>query len=168
MLMCTGVSFDAGTACCFSGHRFIKNSDLELIKKNLIEIIKNLYAEGFRVFLSGGAIGFDTMAAEAVISLRNQLEDIRLVMALPCRNQDIKWTAGQKRLYNKVLSLADEVIYVSESYTAGCMHKRNRFMVDSSSAVVTYITHMGGGTAYTLNYALNTGGRRIINVLTMQ
>lgn len=60
----------------------------------------------------------------------------------------------------------DEVIYVSESYTPECMHKRNRFMVDNSSAVIVYILSMSSGTAYTTNYALDSGHCRIINVLT--
>ncbi|MEE1047571.1 MAG: hypothetical protein U0M60_09120 [Clostridia bacterium] len=52
--------------------------------------------------------------------------------------------------------LRDEVYYFSEEYTPECMHKRNRFMVDNSTHCIFYMTHMRGGTAYTVRYALES------------
>lgn len=58
---------------------------------------------------------------------------------------------------------ADKVVYVSQIYTKGCMHKRNRYLVDNSSVCVCYLTENKGGTAYTVNYA-SSKDKMIINV----
>ena len=152
--------------CCFSGHRIVKSQDYDNILANLDKILETLYNTGITNFISGGALGFDTLAAESVIKLRSKYSNIRLILALPCKDQACKWNKIQKNQYTKLLGSADEVIYVSESYTPECMHKRNRFMVDNSSAVIVYILSMSSGTAYTTNYALDSGHCRIINVLT--
>lgn len=40
---------------------------------------------------------------------------------------------------------------------AGCMHRRNRHLVDNSGVCVCYLTRNSGGTAYTVNYAKKQG-----------
>jgi hypothetical protein len=37
------------------------------------------------------------------------------------------------------------------------MHKRNRHLVDNSSACIAYLTESKGGTAYTVDYAEKHG-----------
>lgn len=152
--------------CCFSGHRIVKSEDIDNIINNLDRILETLYNNGITNFISGGALGFDTLAAESVIKLRSQYSDIKLILALPCKDQASKWNKIQKTQYTKLLGSADEVVYVSDNYTPECMHKRNRFMVDNSSVIIVYILSMSSGTAYTTNYALDSGHCRIINVLT--
>ena len=49
------------------------------------------------------------------------------------------------------------MVYTSQAYTAGCMHKRNRHLVDNSSVCVCYLTKDSGGTAYTVRYARKRG-----------
>ena len=41
--------------------------------------------------------------------------------------------------------------------TSGCMHVRNRHLVDFSSYCICYQTKETGGTAYTVNYAKENG-----------
>ena len=63
-------------ACCFTGHREIPPEDREPLRAALLSEIQRLYAEkGVTEFYTGGARGFDTMAAEAVLKIRE---------ALPC------------------------------------------------------------------------------------
>ena len=52
---------------------------------------------------------------------------------------------------------------MSEAYTQGCMHRRNRHLVDHSSVCICYLTGSSGGTAYTVNYARKQG-LEIINI----
>ena len=59
----------------------------EQIRGKVITMIKNLYEEGFREFYSGMAEGFDMIAAEAVLQLKEQYEDMTLVAAIPFRAQ---------------------------------------------------------------------------------
>jgi len=82
---------------------------------------------------------------------------------LPCKNQDELWTDEQKKLYRDLLTEADEVIYVSEEYTDGCMKKRNRYMVDQSAHCICAHLYPMSGTEQTIKYAQRKG-LRIINV----
>lgn len=43
------------------------------------------------------------------------------------------------------------------------MHKRNRHLVDNSSACISYLTENKGGTFYTVNYA-KSKGVEVINI----
>ena len=61
-------------ACCFTGHREIPPEDREPLRAALLSEIQRLYAEkGVTEFYTGGARGFDTMAAEAVLKIREAL-----------------------------------------------------------------------------------------------
>ena len=59
--------------------------------------------------------------------------------------------------------ILNTVEYVQESYTSGCMHERNRRLVDSAELCVAYCEHSGGGTAYTVAYALKNE-KELINI----
>lgn len=158
-------AIDSKTACCFSGHRAIASSDKTIIERNFPPLLEKLYLKnGIRTFISGGALGFDTIAANEVIKFKNKYSDAQLVLALPCRNQSEKWNYAQKMQYDSILNSADEILYVSENYTPHCMHKRNRFMVDNSSTIVVYIQNASSGTGYTTKYALDNE-RNVINIL---
>ena len=140
--------------CCFTGHRDIPPEVKSYIAKQLERILRNLIGEGIRYFGSGGARGFDLMAADAVLQLKREFPHIRLIMVLPCRDQTRGWRGEDLRHYERVLSQADKVVYVQEEYTPGCMQKRNRHLVDNSSVCVAYCTRKTGGTAYTVRYAI--------------
>lgn len=139
--------------CCFTGHRDISAEIKPYIAKQLERILRNLIGEGIRYFGSGGARGFDLMAADIVLQLKEEFPHIRLIMVLPCRDQTRGWRGEDLRHYERVLSQADKVVYVQEKYTPGCMQKRNRHLVDNSSVCVAYCTRRYGGTAYTVEYA---------------
>ncbi len=146
------MTFETDTSCCFTGHRIIANSDWFEIENKTEEIIIGLIQKGFKTFIAGGARGFDTLAAQCVLRLK-EIYDIRLVIAVPCRDQSNGWNKSDKASYDNILKHSDEVIVLSEEYTKDCMHKRNRFMVDNSKICVAYLTKMTGGTLYTVNYA---------------
>lgn len=140
--------------CCFTGHRIIRLGDRETLSNNLSDTVKSLVEIGVYNFISGGALGFDTLAANTVISEREKNSDIRLILTLPCKEQTRGWRRKDAEEYERILSLADEVIYVSDEYYDGCMQKRNRYMVDNSSHCIFYMTSPRGGTAYTVKYAI--------------
>ncbi len=145
---------DRNKSCCFTGHRAISTKHRKILIEKLPGIIGHLFAQGITDFITGGALGFDTLAAQSVIRVKKQIPEIRLVLALPCKNQTINWNKRQVCDYEDILEKADEIIYVSEKYTPECMQKRNRFMVDNSSRCVFFMTSPRGGTAYTVKYAL--------------
>ena len=60
------------TFCAFSGHRSLPAAAWEQLPRLLRQRIVSLAEEGYTGFLCGGAMGFDTLAAEAVISVRRR------------------------------------------------------------------------------------------------
>jgi len=149
--------------CCFTGHRKLPQDKIERIIKRLNDEIENLYRQGVTDFISGGALGFDQIAASLIVAKRAMGLNIRLIFALPCRNQDDLWGDGQKRLYRNLLAEADEVICVSENYCDGCMKKRNQYMVSQSAYCICALLHGRSGTSQTVSYARQKG-LRVINV----
>ena len=143
-------------SCCFTGHRVIYHEDSELVV-NLNGKIESLINSGVTDFYSGGARGFDMIGAESVINFRDKYPKIRLILVLPCIEQDRYWNSNQKKRYEEIKQNADEIIYISESYSKGCMQKRNRYLVDNSSVCVAYLRRKTGGTAYTVSYAEKKG-----------
>ncbi len=139
--------------CCFTGHRQIPICELENIKNKIEEEITKLIKNGTTNFICGGAIGFDNLCGEIVSELKVYDKNIRLILALPCKNQDKYFNNEEKKKYENLVLGADEVIYTSESYFRGCMHKRNRFMVDNSKYIISYCTKNTGGSFYTREYA---------------
>ena len=150
-------------ACSFSGHRQIYHIHNESLPKKLNEVVDMLIEAGFTHFLSGGAIGFDLLAAECVLEKRKTNPSIRLSMVLPCRDQASRWPAATRRKYEAILAAADEVNYITEKYDSFCMHARNRALVDNSDVLICYLVRTSSGTGYTRNYA-EEKGRRIVNL----
>ena len=139
--------------CCFTGHRDIPILKLHSIKKKLEEAVEQSIQEGYCYFGAGGALGFDTLAANTVLQLKAKYPSIKLILVLPCRSQTRGWKQSDIEEYERIKSEADKVVYTSEEYYSGCMHKRNRHLVDNSSKCICYLTEKIGGTAYTVNYA---------------
>ena len=138
--------------CCFTGHREIA-LPVETIQYNLEKQLKELISSDVIYYGAGGALGFDTIAALTVIKLRQIYPHIKLIMVLPCKEQTKGWNSNDIEIYNYILNQADKVVYTSENYYPGCMHKRNRHLVDNSSHCICYLEKNTGGTAYTVNYA---------------
>jgi len=149
--------------CCFTGHRVIPASQRPALEKRLEAEIVDLIRQGVRYFGAGGARGFDTMAAQAVLRLRAEHPHIRLHLVLPCKAQAINWSEGDKATYNHVLGQADQVVYTAKLYERGCMEKRSRHLVESSAVCLCYLTNRRGGTAYTVEYA-QLQGLRIVHL----
>ena len=147
----------------FTGHRIIPIDDRKKLAFSLLDAVKELVGRGVREFIAGGALGFDTLAAECVIAMRRAYPDIKLKLYLPCRDQHARWNARDVERYMRVLENADEILYISENYSPGCMHKRNRAMVDASDICIAYVTRQSGGSAYTISYA-EQNGLEIINL----
>lgn len=139
---------------CFTGHRSIDPNIAPKLTQVLERVLSLLIENGATHFYAGGALGFDTIAALAVIKLRKRYPHIKLCLILPCKTQSKLWSDRDKYVYQIILRAADSIEYVHETYTSSCMHERNRRLVDSAELCVAYCEHNGGGTAYTVAYAL--------------
>ena len=140
--------------CAFSGHRSLPRTAEEQLPRLLRQKIVSLAEEGYTGFLCGGAMGFDTLAAEAVLSVRSRRPELTLTLALPCPDQYRAWPEWAQRRFLRIQDAADETILVSPEYHRYCMMQRNRFLVDHSRLLLCYLTGERGGTAATVRYAL--------------
>ena len=55
---------------CFTGHRKIPPEDFEEISRRLEKTLIPLIEKGYMYFGAGGALGFDTLAAQTVLKLK--------------------------------------------------------------------------------------------------
>ena len=149
--------------CCFTGHRKLPAKKIESIIFRLNNEVERLIQEGVTTFISGGALGFDQIAASLIASKKEMEIDIQLVMALPCRGQEDFWPEKEKEIYRWLLSVADDVKYISETYSNDCMKKRNEYMVKQSDYCVCALINKRSGTGQTVRYAKQKQ-RQIINV----
>lgn len=150
---------------CFTGHRSQKlpwkfnEQDARCIKMReeaRTKIIESIQ-QGYKVFISGMAIGFDMICAELVLELKKEFPDIKLVAALPCKDQDNRWSQPLRDRYRGILKQADIIWCENEHYTDDCMLARNRYMLNNSSKVIALYNGLGGGTKYTIDRAKEQG-----------
>lgn len=94
--------------CCFTGHREIEARDIEKIRNNIRNCVIELVERGVIYFGAGGARGFDTLAAEVVLELKETFPNIRLILILPCANQTRVWSAQEKLKYEHIKRKADK------------------------------------------------------------
>ena len=156
------MKFDLLHTASFTGHRSYSGE----AARELDLTVERLSREGVDTFLCGMAVGFDMAAAESVMRMRSLLADreIRLVAAVPFRNQASRFPAAEKARYERILDAADEVEVLSERYAPECYSRRNDFLVDNASVIIAwYDGSPTGGTRYTIDRARRFA-RKIINL----
>lgn len=81
---------------CFTGHRNIPVTIQEKLRLLLEQQIEALIYQGYQRFITGGALGFDTMAAIMVLRLRQTHSQIDCTwLSLAVGRQE----AGGRRMY---------------------------------------------------------------------
>ena len=101
------------------------------------------------------ALGTDTIFANAVLDLKEEGMDIRLVAVVPCANQDKKWSKKDQKRYQEILQAADEVVQLSEEeYRPELMRIRNRWLVDHAEMLIAVWDGSNSGTSNCVHYAI--------------
>ncbi|MBP1561534.1 MAG: DUF1273 family protein [Oscillospiraceae bacterium] len=150
---------------CFSGHRPEKLPDrgdersqtVRMLKSMLYKEISDSVNEGFNCFVTGLARGVDLWAGEIVLELKAKNSGIRLVAAAPYRGHGSSFKGADKFILGNILRKADEVVYVSESYSKECMRLRNEYMVNCSGKLIAVVSDYRSGTGQTIRYAKQQG-----------
>lgn len=143
------VFINKARTCAVTGHRAVSKSiNIDKLKKTFLTLLSG----GYDTFLVGMALGFDTICFGVLEDIRKK-ENIKIYACVPCLSQSYKYNKKQKEEYDRMLSVADEVLLISEEYSKDCMQKRNKFMVDNCSVVVAYLNRNFGGTVNTVKYA---------------
>lgn len=123
----------------------------------LREALEYLIGQGYTDFLSGGALGFDQMAAEIVLSLRERYPWVRLIMVIPFDGQADKWSQEQRERWLSIIEASDRVVHVSHEYDKGVFFRRNHYLVENSNLLLAAYDGHPGGTAGTIAYAKRHG-----------
>lgn len=152
--------------CCFTGHRTMSDQEKQIAAIRLREVIATLVKEGVVYYGAGGALGFDTLAAQTVLEMKKEYPQLRLILVLPCEDQTRNWRSEDIATYEDIKARCDKVVYVSRRYTPDCMYKRNRHLVEHSGTCICYLKNDTGGTAYTVGYARRKE-IQIINLMKM-
>lgn len=139
------------TCAAFTGHRTYRHEADALLRRT----IRMLYDAGIRTFLSGMAVGFDLAAAEAVLDCRKSLPDIRLVAVIPFLGQQQRFSPNDRMRFERIVSVTDEKIVLSETYNRGCYALRNDYLIAHAATLVTWYDGSSGGTRYTVEKALS-------------
>lgn len=164
MTIMNDLKFDRTVSAAFTGHRFYDFSQRGFIQERLTSAISEAYDHGIRNFISGFALGIDLMAAQLVQSLKCNLPGISLTAAIPFEGQAERYNIYDKRVYRRLLELADKVIVLSDCYYLRCFLDRDEFMVENASYLIAYYDgREKGGTYYTVKKA-RARGIPIINV----
>jgi uncharacterized phage-like protein YoqJ len=149
--------------CFFTGHRKFKPEQVETFSRRIKHEVEILMEKGVTTFISGGAIGFDAIAASYIITLKQQGANIKLIIALPCRNHSKYWKGKEKVFFQTLLGDVDDVHYVSEDYSEDCFDKRDMYMIDNSSYCICALVVKASGTGQTVKNAYS----KKINVINV-
>jgi len=157
--------------CAFTGHRPNKlpwrydeaSEGCVRLKEILAAQIAELVENGVTDFLSGMALGVDTICSELVLAQREKNPALKLHCILPCVDQDVEWSASVRERYQSILKRADSIVYVNRAYQKNCMLERDRFLVEWSSCLLAvYNGIRRSGTGATVNYARKLGREIIV------
>ena len=157
-------TFNRHTACAFTGRRPQSlpwgydetGPGARGFAACLQNEINKAYADGYRTFLCGMAQGIDLMACELTIQL--QLSDIKIIAALPGKNQTRSWPFNAVKRYENCLSHCHDIYYAAELCSSESYHRRNRWMVDNASRLIAvWEGNPTGGAGRTAQYAAKQG-----------
>ncbi len=148
--------------CAFTGHRpeklpwgYDENDERCLaLKERMWKLVQELYDRGFRHFLCGMARGCDTYFCQTVLALRCLAVGVTVEAVIPHVGQERRWPEEDRERYERMVNMCDRRTVLAPHYYSGCMQRRNRYLVDNASVLVSVYDGSGGGTGYTVGYAL--------------
>lgn len=160
--------------CCFTGRRpkdlcGYNHDGYKPFMNYLVQYLGDLYDQGARKFISGGAQGFDQLAFWAVERLKTFYPEIQNVVYIPFDGQSRIWAetgAFSQAEYKNMLKKADDVVClvsdVDQMKIPQYLKDRNIAMVDAADVVVAMYPDdswktNAGGTSHCMRYAAKEG-----------
>lgn len=139
--------------CCFFGHKDIPHG----IKEHLTVVLIELISQGVDSFLVGNQGGFDSIVLHSLRMLKEKYPHITY-------NVVLAYMPGAKEEWSPYEQM--ETLYpegLESVHPRYAISWRNKWMVQESDVVVTYITHSWGGAAKYMEYARRKK-KTIINI----
>ena len=153
--------------CCFSGHRTIPSDQRSMVAAQTEQAIRDLITNrNIRFFGVGGAIGFDLLAAQILLNLRQtEFPWIKVILIYPFEGYQDLWTQSQRDQYVQIWHRFDKRVCASKEGSKEAFLARNRHMVDYASTLICYYNEkqFRSGTGQCVRYAQKQG-LEIINI----
>lgn len=150
------MDINKSTTVAFTGYptsliTYFKNDPnlLTAISEKVEIIIRRLYQCGYTTFLSGMEEGFDTIASEAVLKLKQELPEIRLIAVIPFMEREPPQNYNPSTYHG-----TDKVIYTSDADHPKVIFMRNKYLFANCSHVVCYYDGQHGDTERVVNDAV--------------
>ncbi|WP_367924206.1 SLOG family protein [uncultured Ruthenibacterium sp.] len=143
--------------CCLTGHRDLPGDSRQLVC-DLVKAAEQCIEAGVHYFGVGGAVGFDSLAAEVLLDLRDtRFPQIRVIAVEPFAGYTLRWNLEQLRRRQWLLGRYNKVVCLPNPPGREAYLARDRYLVDHSTRCIGYCNRRSGGTAYTLRYAMKNG-----------
>lgn len=147
------INIEKSKTVAFTGHRHINTGD-SILRDELTHIIRKQYHNGYTTFITGGAVGFDLLAAEIVLDLQIEYTDIQLFCAIPYAGHHLYFRDEAKQRYIRIANKATSNIILSSRYYDDCFLRRNDYMIANCSLLIAYYGQISrSGTGYTVRRA---------------
>ena len=142
-----GDGFLKEKVCCGFGHREVYAAVAEPLRKTLERLITE---QNVCVFLTGGMGAFDALFSAAVRQLRLTYPHIRLELVQPYLTATLQKNKGE------YIQIYDEIVIpdaLDGAHRKAAIPLRNRWMVEQSDVVVSYLRRDFGGAYQAVVYA---------------
>jgi uncharacterized phage-like protein YoqJ len=168
----TEMKQEKSLAIAFTGHRQLKGNyppskEWRTVFDTILYYIMELNNEYKELhFASGGALGFDQVAAEAVIRAQTLGANATLTFVIPFPGFQKRWPAKSQEHLEQLQQMATKVVFVDNdpTYKPYKLQKRNEYMVNRSDMILALIEQglTKGGTFNCIKYAYSLGDTKTI------
>ncbi|KAB2946414.1 MAG: SLOG family protein (plasmid) [Candidatus Methanoperedens sp.] len=132
----------------FTGHRHLRSSEVV----PALAAIHAKYPDA--IWITGGAIGLDSLAAEYA---RTHGITLWLILPFPQKVMTAKWNKAQVDMLRSHIAYCSKLSVLAPVYKASVYQDRNVRMVDLSSLLCAFFDGSPGGTANCVHYARSIG-----------
>ena len=143
-------------ACCGFGHREIS----ENIERKVEAAVEEAIRQGCEVFYTGAMGDFDSLFSTAVRKAKKTYPHIMLICVKPYMTKEL----NESRDYYSLMY--DDVIIPTELmgvHYKAAIKARNRWMINHSDLVISYVIRDYGGASEAVQYA-DKQGKQIIRL----
>lgn len=145
--------------CFFVGNRELPAYRIKMIRQQVKDTIDELMGEGIKFFFVSGEPGFETLAAEEIVRYRMHYPDsgIQLIFIPPTQEQRMEMSPQELRKAEALRWTADQVFDLTSYPELQDDKLRRKWMVECSSACVTYFSRIRDCSSDTIQYAQQRG-----------
>jgi uncharacterized phage-like protein YoqJ len=148
----------------------LKHPGIEIIKKAIKKKIVSLMDEGLEWIIVSGQWGVELWAAEAVLELREEYNNLQLAVITPFLEQDENWNEEKKAFYENIMKKANYVNSVTKSKYIGSWQfaEKNKFLLRNSDGILlVYDEENEGSPKYIKQQAIQHALSRNYAILTI-